>query len=66
MGLVATQQILFPNYLNENILDCIKKENSSYLNLLDYVIWGMMKKMLYKNVKQYYEIEELSAAISNV
>ena len=53
---------------NENVPDHIRKEylppNSCDLNPLDYANWDM-KKMDYKNVKQYEDIEELSAAISN-
>ena len=45
----------FNNYLNENVPDYIRKENwspnSCDFNILDYTIWDMMKKMLYKNVK---------------
>ena len=58
------------NYLNENVPDNIRKQNwSSYscdLNLLDYAIWGIMKKILYKNLKQYENIEGPSAAMSYV
>ena len=49
------------NYLNENVTDYIRKEywspNSCDLNLLDYAIWDIMKKILYKNLKQYENIE---------
>ena len=45
----------FTNFLNENIPDYIKKNNWSLnscgLNILDYVVWDMMKKMVYRNVK---------------
>ena len=43
------------NFLNENIPDYIKKDNWSLnscdLNILDYAVWDMMKKMVYRNVK---------------
>ena len=56
------------NYLNENASDYIRKENwspnSRDLNLLYYAIWDIMKNVLYKNVKQYEDIEGLSTAIS--
>ena len=56
------------NYLNENASDYIRKENwspnSCDLNLLDYAIWDIMKKILYKNLKRYENIEGPSAAIS--
>ena len=56
------------NYLNENVADYTRKDNwspnSCYLNLLDYAIWNMMKKILYKHVKRYEDIEGLSTAIS--
>ena len=39
--------------------------NSCDANLLDYAIWDMMKKMLYKNVKWHEDNEGLSAAISD-
>ena len=43
------------NYLNENVPNYIRKENwSPYycdLNPIDYVIWAMMEKMVYENVK---------------
>ena len=56
------------NYLNENVPDYIRKENwspnSCDLNLLDYAIWDIMKKILYKNLKRYEDIEGLSAAMS--
>ena len=39
------------SYLNENVHDYIRKENCSPnscdLNLLDYAIWDIMKKILY-------------------
>ena len=45
------------NYLNENVPDYIRKENwspnSCDLNLLDYVIWNITEKILYKNLKRY-------------
>ena len=57
------------NCLNENFPGYIRKENwspdSCDLNLLDYAIWDMMKKMLYKNAKRYEDIEGLSMAISD-
>ena len=57
------------NYLNENVPDNIRKQNwspySCDLNLLDYAIWGIMKKILYKNLKPYEHIEGLSVAVSN-
>ena len=34
------------------------------LNLPDYAIWDIMKKILYKNLKWYEHIEGLSAAMS--
>ena len=56
------------NYLNDNVSDYIRKENcppnSCDLNLLDYAISDIMKKILYKNLKQYEDIESLSAAMS--
>ena len=56
------------NYLNENVPDFIRKEswslNSCGLNLLDYVIWDIMRKMFYKNLKRHEDIEDLSAAMS--
>ena len=56
------------NYLNENASDYIRKgiwsPNSCDLNLLDYGIWNTTKKILYKSVKRYEDIEGLSAAIS--
>ena len=43
------------NYLNENVSDYIRKKNwspnSIDLKLLDYIIWDITKKILYKNVK---------------
>ena len=56
------------NYLNENVSGYIRKENWSLnscdLSLLDYAVWNIMKKMLYKNLKRYEDIEGLSAAMS--
>ena len=56
------------NYLNGNVLDNIRKQNwcpySGDLNLLDYAIWDIVKKILYKNLKRYENIEGPSAAIS--
>ena len=56
------------NCLNENVPDYIRYEkrsrNSRDLNLLDYAIWDIMKKILYKNVKRYEDIEGDSTAIS--
>ena len=56
------------NYLNENVTDYIRKENWSPnccdLNLLDYAIWDIMKKIIYKNIKRYEDIGGLSAAMS--
>ena len=58
------------NYLNENVPDNIRKQNwSRYccdLNLLDYAIWDIIKKILYKNIKRYENIEGPSTAISYV
>ena len=58
------------NYLNENVPDNIRKQNwspySCDLNLLDYAIWDIMKKILYKNLKQYENIEGPSVAMSYV
>ena len=55
------------NCLNENVPDYIRKEkwfpNSCDRNLFDYAIWDIMKKILYKNVKRYEDIEGHSAAI---
>ena len=49
------------NYLNENVHDYIRKEywspNSCDLSLLDYAVEDIMKKILYKNLKQYENIE---------
>ena len=33
------------------------------LNLLDYAIWDIMKKILYKNLKRYEDIKGLSVSI---
>ena len=48
------------NYLNENVPDYIRQEywspKSCDINLLDYAIWDIMKKMLYKNLKQYEDL----------
>ena len=56
------------NYLNENVPDYIRKEysspNSCDLNLLDYAIWEIMKKILYKNLKRHEDVKGLSAAMS--
>ena len=56
------------SYLNENFSDYIRKEywspNSCDLNVLDYAVWDIMEKLLYKNLKQYEDIEGLSAAMS--
>ena len=56
------------DYFNENVPDYIRKESwspDSYdINLLDYAIWDITKKILYKNLKRYQDIEGLSAAIS--
>ena len=56
------------NYLNENVLDNIRKQNlSPYfcdLNLLDYAIWDIVKKILCKNLKRYENIEGPLAAMS--
>ena len=56
------------NYLNENVPDCIRKEywspNYCDINLLDYAVWDIMKKILYKNLKWYEDIAGLSAAMS--
>ena len=38
--------------------------NSSDLNLLDYAIWDIMKKILYKNLKWYEDVKGLLPAIS--
>ena len=58
------------NYLNENVPDNIRKQNwspySCDLNLLDYAIWDIIKKILYKNLKRYENIEGPSAAMSYV
>ena len=55
------------SHLNENVPDYIRKENwppnSRYLNPLDYAIWGIMEKTACRNIKQYEDTEELSAAI---
>ena len=57
------------DYLNENAPDYIRKENWSpdfcEPNLLGYSIWGIMKKILYKNLRRYEDIECLSAAMSH-
>ena len=37
---------------------------SCALNLLDYAIWDIMKKILYKNLKRYENIKVPSAAMS--
>ena len=56
------------NYLNENVPDYIRKENwspnSCDLNLLDYPIWYIMKKIIYKTIKRYEDIEGRPAVIS--
>ena len=53
------------NYLNENDLHYIRKKswppNSCEFNPTDYEIWGIMEKMVFKNAKQYEDIEGLSA-----
>ena len=58
------------NYLNENAPDNIRKQNwspySCDLNLLDYAICDIMKKILYKNLKRYENIKGPSAALSYV
>ena len=58
------------NYLNENVPDNIRKQNwsrySCDLNLLDYAIWDIIKKILYKNIKRYENIEGPSTAMSYV
>ena len=58
------------NYLNENVPDNIRKQNwsrySCDLKLLDYAIWNIMKKIFYKNLKRYENIEGPSAATSYV
>ena len=45
------------SYLNENVMDYIRKENwapkSWDLSPIDYAIWDMVEKMVYKNVKRY-------------
>ena len=56
------------NYLDENVPDYIRKEYWSPifcdLNLLDYAVWDIIKKILYKNLKRYEDFEGLSAAMS--
>ena len=58
------------NYLNENvphyilILLILLFPNSCGLNLLDFAIWDIMKKILHKNLKRYEDNEGLSAAMS--
>ena len=56
------------NYLNENVPDYIRKEywspNYCDINLLDYAVGDIMKKILYKNLKWYEDIAGLSAAMS--
>ena len=58
------------DYLNENVPDNIRKQNwslySNDLNLLDNAVWGIMKKILYQNLKQYENIDGPSAAMSYV
>ena len=55
-------------YLNGNVPDNIRKQNWSHyscdLSLLDYATWDIMKKILYKNLKRYENIEVPSAAMS--
>ena len=55
------------HFLDENVPSYIRKEdwspNSCDLNPLDYAIWDMMEKMVYKNVKRYENIQDLSTAI---
>ena len=67
MGILARQQTFFNNYLNENVPDYIRKDsrfpNSCDLNLLDYAIWHMTRKVLYKNLQQYEDIQGFSEAI---
>ena len=57
------------NYLNENVLDHKRQENwtpnSCDLNSIEYTIWDIMEKMVYKNVRQYEHIEGLFAVISD-
>ena len=56
------------NDLNGNVPDYTRKDSWSPdswdLNLLDCEIWYIMKKILYKNVKWYEDIEGLSTAMS--
>ena len=56
------------NYLNENVPDNTRNQNwspySCALNLLDYAIWDIMKKIIYKNLKRYENIKGPSAAMS--
>ena len=56
------------NYFNKNVPDYIRmgnlSPNSCDLNLLDYAIWDIMKKILFKILKRYEDIEGLSAAMS--
>ena len=67
MRLVATQQILLTIISMKMPLIISERESDlqiPVLNLLDYGIWNTTKKILYKNVKRYEDIEGLSAAIS--
>ena len=56
-------------YLNEYVTDYMRKENwppnSCDFNPIDYTIWDMFEKMVYKNVKRYEDNEGLSAMISD-
>ena len=56
------------NYLNENVPDYIRKENwspnSCDFSRLDYAICYIMKKIIYKTIKRYEDIEGISAAMS--
>ena len=58
------------NYLNKNVPDNIRKQNwspySCDLSFLDYAIWDIMKKTLYKNLKRHENNEDPSAAMSYI
>ena len=70
MSLVATQQILL-SIISMKVSLIISESKTGFpyscdLNLLDVAIWDIMKKILYKNLKRYENIEGPSAAMSYV
>ena len=65
MRLVAKQQILLP-IISMKMSLIISESKTGLLSLLDYAIWDIMKKILYKNLKWYENIQGPSAAMSYV